>query len=56
MPAINSAINAYLDLATPQMLADSWAMLEQEMRTGHLMFGERLLSTALRPQLVTVQE
>ena len=26
------------------------------MRSGHLMFGERLLSNALRPQLVTVQE
>jgi hypothetical protein len=26
------------------------------MRSGHLMFGDRLLSMALRPQLVTVQE
>lgn len=56
MPAIDSAIQTYLDLSTPQMLADSWAMLEQDMRGGHLMFGDRLLSTALRPQLVTVQE
>ncbi len=56
MPAIDSAIQTYLDLSTPQMLADSWAMLEQDMRSGHLLFGDRLLSTALRPQLVTVQE
>jgi len=26
------------------------------MRAGHLMFGDRLLSYALRPQLVTVDE
>ncbi len=56
MAAIDTAIQTYLDLATPQVLADSWAVLEQGMRSGHLMFGERLLSTALRPQLVTVQE
>ena len=56
MAAIDTAIQTYLDLATPQMMADSWAVLEQGMRSGHLMFGERLLSTALRPQLVTVQE
>jgi hypothetical protein len=31
-------------------------VLEQGMRSGHLMFGDRLLSMALRPQLVTVQE
>jgi hypothetical protein len=56
MPAIATAIQSYLDLATPQVLADSWAVLEQGMRSGHLMFGDRLLSSALRPQLVTVQE
>jgi hypothetical protein len=56
MAAIDTAIQTYLDLATPQVLADSWAVLEQGMRSGHLMFGDRLLSNALRPQLVTVQE
>ena len=56
MAAIDTAIRTYLDLATPQVLADSWAVLVQGMRSGHLMFGERLLSNALRPQLVTVQE
>ncbi len=56
MAAIDTAIRTYLDLATPQVLADSWAVLEQGMRSGHLMFGERLLSMALRPQFVTVQE
>ncbi|HSN74516.1 MAG TPA: hypothetical protein VL334_05400 [Anaerolineae bacterium] len=56
MAPIATAIQSYLDLATPQMLADSWAVLEQGMRSGHLMFGDRLLSSALRPQLVTVQE
>ena len=56
MAAIDTAIQTYLDLATPQVLADSWAVLEQGMRGGHLMFGDRLLSNALRPQLVTVQE
>ena len=56
MATIDSAIQTYLDLATPQMLADSWAALEQGMRGGHLMFGDRLLSSALRPQFVTVQE
>lgn len=56
MAAIDTAIQTYLDLATPQVLADSWAVLERGMRSGHLMFGERLLSNALRPQLVTVQE
>jgi len=56
MAAIHPAIQTYLDLATPQMMADSWAVLERGMRQGHLLFGDRLLSTALRPQLVTVQE
>jgi hypothetical protein len=56
MAAIDTAIQTYIDLATPQLLADSWAVLEQGMRSGHLMFGDRLLSMALRPQLVTVQE
>ena len=56
MAAIDTAIQTYLDLATPQVLANSWAVLEQGMRSGHLMFGDRLLSNALRPQLVTVQE
>lgn len=56
MATIDTAIQTYLDLATPQVLADSWAALEQGMRGGHLMFGDRLLSSALRPQFVTVQE
>jgi hypothetical protein len=56
MAAIDTAIQTYLDLARPQLLADSWTVLEQGMRSGHLMFGDRLLSNALRPQLVTVQE
>ncbi|MFZ2488853.1 MAG: hypothetical protein WAZ19_12100 [Anaerolineae bacterium] len=56
MAAIDRAIQTYLDLATPEVLADSWAELEHGMRSGHLMFGDRLLCTALRPQLVTVQE
>jgi hypothetical protein len=56
MAAIHPAIQTYLDLATPQMMADSWAVLERGMRQGHLLFGDRLLSNALRPQLVTVQE
>ena len=54
--AIHPAIQTYLDLATPQMMADSWAILERGMRQGHLLFGDRLLTNALRPQLVTVQE
>lgn len=53
---ISPAIQTYLDLSTPQMLADSWGLLEAGMRAGHLMFGDRLLSNALRPQLVTVDE
>ena len=56
MPAIASAIQTYLDLASPDLLADSWDILQRGMRERHLMFGERLLSNALRPQLVTVQE
>lgn len=56
MAAIDTAIQTYLELATPQVLADSWAVLEQGMRAGHMMFGDRLLSSALRPQLVTVLE
>ena len=54
--SIIPAIQTYLDLSTPQMLADSWGSLEAGMRAGHLMFGDRLLSNALRPQLVTVDE
>ena len=54
--SIAPAIEAYLDLCTPQVLADSWGVLEPTMRANHLMFGERLLSNALRPQLVTVDE
>ncbi len=56
MAAINSAISTYLDLATPQVLADSWGQLQDAMRSDHLLFGERLLCSALRPQFVTVAE
>ncbi|MCB0199249.1 MAG: hypothetical protein KDI03_04180 [Anaerolineae bacterium] len=53
-PAL-TAIQAYNDLCTPQMAADTWGMLEEGMRSGHLTFGERLLCTVLRPQFVSVQ-
>lgn len=53
---ISAIIASYHDLCTPQRLADSWSMLEAGMRAGHLMFGDRLLSTALRPQFVTLAD
>ena len=53
-PAL-TAIQAYNDLCTPQMAADTWGMLEEGMHSGHLTFGERLLCTVLRPQFVSVQ-
>lgn len=53
---IHSIVGAYHDLCTPERLASSWAVLEQGMRQEHLSFGERLLSNALRPQFVSVEE
>lgn len=53
---IDSIVSAYHDLCTPERLTDSWAVLEAGMRQEHLSFGDRLLSSALRPQFVTVEE
>lgn len=53
--SILTAIEAYNDLCTPQMAADTWGMLQEGMRANHLTFGDRLLCTVLRPQFVSVE-
>jgi len=52
-PNITDIIAYYHDLCTPTMAADTWSDLEQGMRARRLYFGERPLTTVLRPHLLT---
>ena len=47
------AIQDYHDLLTPEVAADSHAMLERQLRRRSLIFGDRPLCTVLRPRLMT---
>ena len=53
---MNSAIHAYHELLTPDIAADSHAMLEDQLRRRDLIFGDRALCTVLRPRLMTVEQ
>jgi hypothetical protein len=50
---MTQAIQDYHDLLTPEVAADSHAMLEAQLTRRHLIFGGRALCTVLRPRLMT---
>jgi hypothetical protein len=50
---MTQAIQDYHDLLTPEVAADSHAMLESQLRQRSLIFGDRPLCTVLRPRLMT---
>ncbi|NTU81423.1 MAG: hypothetical protein HGA45_18925 [Chloroflexales bacterium] len=51
--SLSDAIDYYHSLLTPDLAAASWATLGEEMRARRLFFGERPLSTVLRPRLIS---
>ena len=50
---ITDIIAYYHDLCTPAMAADTWSELDKGMRARRLFFGDRPLTTVLRPHLLT---
>lgn len=50
---LQTAIQTYHDLLTPAMAEDSQAQLNEQMRLRGLFFGDRPLSTVLRPRFMT---
>jgi len=50
------AIREYHDLLTPEVAADSHAMLEAQLTRRHLIFGGRALCTVLRPRFMTREQ
>lgn len=50
------AIQDYHDLLTPEVAADSHAMLEAQLTQRNLIFGGRALCTVLRPRLMTREQ
>ena len=50
---MTQAIQDYHDLLTPEVAADSHAMLEAQLTRRNLIFGGRALCTVLRPRLMT---
>ncbi|WP_322487646.1 circularly permuted type 2 ATP-grasp protein [Chloroflexus sp.] len=50
------AIADYHALLDPALAAASWQRLTEEMRARQLYFGERPLSTVLRPRLITASQ
>ncbi|NJN18663.1 MAG: circularly permuted type 2 ATP-grasp protein [Oscillochloris sp.] len=50
---LTEAIDYYHQLLSPDVAAASWSVLSDEMRARRLYFGERPLSTVLRPRLIT---
>jgi uncharacterized circularly permuted ATP-grasp superfamily protein len=53
---MRTAIQEYHALLTPDVAADTQAMLEEELRRRGLIFGDRALCTVLRPRLMTYEE
>jgi hypothetical protein len=53
---MNPAIQDYHDLLTPEVAADSHAMLEAQLTRRNLIFGGRPLCTVLRPRLMTREQ
>jgi hypothetical protein len=50
-----SPIAVYHDCLTPDIGADTAGQLDRELRSRHLVFGERALCTVLRPRLLTLE-
>ena len=50
---MNQVIRDYHNLLTPDVAADSHAMLDGQLRRRGLIFGDRALCTVLRPRLMT---
>ena len=53
---MTQAIQDYHDLLTPEVAADSHAMLEAQLTRRNLIFGGRALCTVLRPRLMTREQ
>ncbi|MDQ3855041.1 MAG: hypothetical protein M3281_01435 [Chloroflexota bacterium] len=54
--SIWDAIQAYHDLLTDELAAQSQDWLDEQQRRHRLSFGSRLLSTVLRPRFMTLQQ
>jgi uncharacterized circularly permuted ATP-grasp superfamily protein len=50
---LQAAIDHYHQLLTPDLARATWASLTQGMRERNLFFGERPLTSVLRPRLIT---
>lgn len=53
---MSSAVNAYHDLLTPDVAADTHEQLVRELTTRGLVFGGRPLCTVLRPRLIPMEQ
>jgi len=51
--ALQEAIDHYHDLLTPELAADTYEQLEDQMRRRGLFFGDRPLCSVLRPRFLT---
>lgn len=51
--SLAAAIDAYHGLLTPELATASWAHLTSAMRERQLYFGDRPLTTVLRPRLIS---
>jgi uncharacterized circularly permuted ATP-grasp superfamily protein len=51
--AVRDAVDAYHDLLTDEIAADSQTMLEAQIRARDLFFGDRPLCTVLRPRFMS---
>ena len=51
--AVREAIDAYHDGLTPDVAADSQAVLDEQTRNRDLLFGDRPLCTVLRPRFMS---
>jgi uncharacterized circularly permuted ATP-grasp superfamily protein len=53
---LQDAIDHYHSLLDPAMARDTWAALTSGMRDRNLFFGDRPLTTVLRPRLITSEQ
>jgi uncharacterized circularly permuted ATP-grasp superfamily protein len=54
--SLADAITHYHSLLSPEVARESWAMLSEGMRARKLYFGERPLSSVLRPRLISASQ
>jgi hypothetical protein len=53
---LRDAANAYHDLLTDDMAAESAGLLDEWQRRRHLGFGDKVLCTSLRPRFLTAEQ